>query len=160
MPMLNRFTAAAAILFATGLALLALSVRRGEGTAGIAVFIPFFVGSGPLSSLGVLCFFIGMVLLFFGMARSAAEAADAGGQEEPGAPDRPEGPARTDGPESPAPPNSPAQTTPRPHIGGVILIGPIPIVFGSDPGISKAMFYMALGLMAMFLVVLLALAFL
>jgi len=160
MPMPNRFTAASAILFATGLALLVLSVMRGEGTAGIAVFIPFFVGSGPLSSLGVLCFFGGMVLLFFGMARSAVDAAEADEPDPQGAHDGPEGPAAKDGPQNTAPPSSPAQGTARPRIGGVVMIGPVPIIFGSDPGISKTMFYVALGLMATFLVVLLALSFL
>ena len=160
MPMPNRFTAASAILFVTGLALLVLSVMRGEGTAGIAVFIPFFVGSGPLSSLGVLCFFVGMVLLFFGMARSAADAAESDEPENQGEPARPDGPAAKDGPKDPAPPTSPAQGTARPRFGGVVMIGPVPIIFGSDPGISKTMFYMALGLMAAFIVALLVLAFL
>jgi len=160
MPMLNRFTAAAAILFATGLGLLVLSVMRGEGTAGIAVFIPFFVGSGPLSSLGVLCFFGGMVLLFFGMARSAADAAESDEPENQGAPDGPDGPAANAGPQAPAPPSSPAQGTGRPRVGGVILIGPVPMIIGSDPGISKAMFYLALGLMAVFIAVLVVVALL
>jgi uncharacterized protein (TIGR00304 family) len=160
MPMPNRSTAASAILFATGLALLVLSAMRGEGTAGIAVFIPFFVGSGPLSSLGVLCFFVGMVLLFFGMARSAAEAAEADEPDNQGAHDGPEGPAAKDGPQGPAPPSDPAQGTGRSRIGGVVMIGPVPIIIGSDPGISRAMFYLALGLMAAFIVALLALAML
>ena len=160
MPILNRFTAAAAILFVTGLAMLVLSVLRGEGTAGIAVFIPFFVGSGPMSSLGVLCFFVGMVLLFFGMARSAVDAAEGDEPKHQGAPDGPKGPALNDGPKTPAPPTNPAQGTTRPRFGGVVMIGPVPIIFGSDPGISRTMFYVALGLMAAFIVALLALAFL
>ncbi len=152
MPMLNRFTAAAAGLFALGLALVALSVLRGEGTAGIAVCVPFFFGTGPLSSLGVLCFFIGVVLLFIGMARSGAGTARSEGPGPP-AGDEPEGPA------APAPGNA-GQVAPKTRAGGVILIGPVPIVFGSDPGISRAMFYLALGLMAALLVALLALAML
>ena len=160
MPMPNRSTAASAILFATGLALLVLSAMRGEGTAGIAVFIPFFVGSGPLSSLGVLCFFVGMVLLFFGMARSASDAAEGDEPKNQSAPDGPEGPALKDGHKNPAPPTSPAQGTGRPRVGGVILIGPVPMIIGSDPGISKAMFYLALGLMAVFIAVLVVVALL
>jgi uncharacterized protein (TIGR00304 family) len=150
MPMLNRFTAAAACLFIIGLVLVAVSLLRGEGSAGIAMCIPFFYGTGPLASLGVLCFFIGAVLLFFGIARSAAEAAGPELGREPAGPEGSTGPA----------PSNAAQATPRARAGGVILIGPVPVVFGSDPGISRAMFYLALGLMAALLVMLLALALL
>ena len=149
--MVNRFTASAACLFALGLALVVLSVLRGEGSAGIAVCVPFFWGTGPLASLGVLCFFIGVVLLFLGMVRSAAEASDAGELDEQAAPD---------GHRGTAVPKSTAEAAPRVRAGGVILIGPVPIVFGSDPGISRTMFYLALGLMAALIVVLIALAFL
>lgn len=185
MPMLNRFTAAAAALFAAGLVLVALSVLRGEGSAGIAICVPFFYGTGPLASLGVLCFFIGAVLLFLGIARGAAEAGWTGGEdgvpgpggageedEGPG-PGWTEGPAGREGPmphrtggaaprDAPgrAPPAPSRPAAPRARAGGVVLIGPIPVVFGSDPGISRAMFYLALGLMAAFIVVLLALALL
>jgi uncharacterized protein (TIGR00304 family) len=144
MPMLNRFTAAAACLFAAGLALVALSVLRGEGSAGIAVCVPFFYGTGLLSSLGVLCFLGGTVLFFLGIARGAGEPAQI---------DRPEPPAGSEGA-----PRMPADAPSRPRFGGVILLGPIPIVFGSDPGISRAMFYLALGLMAALVVALLVLA--
>ena len=150
MPMLNRFTAAAACLFAAGLALVALSVLRGEGSAGILVCVPFFYGTGLLSSLGVLCFFGGMVLLFLGMARSAAEAQAPDGGGGPASPDAPEVAAHGEG----------AEAAPRTRAGGVILLGPVPIVFGSDPGISRAMFYLALGLMAGLVAVLLLLALL
>jgi len=150
--MMNRFTASAACLFALGLALVALSVLRGEGSAGIAICVPFFFGTGPLASLGVLCFFGGMVLLFIGMARSGAETARSEGPGPP-AGDEPEGLTGQ------APGNA-TPVAPKTRAGGVILIGPIPIVFGSDPGISRTMFYVALALMAAFLVVLIALVFL
>lgn len=150
MPMLNRFTAAAAALFALGIALVALSILRGEGSAGLFVCVPFFFGTGLFSSLGVLCFFGGMVMLFLGMARGAAEAVGPGGGREPAGPEAPTGPASGED----------ADAAPRTRAGGVIFLGPIPIVFGSEPGISRAMFYLALGLMATLVAVLLLLALL
>ncbi|MBM4247857.1 MAG: DUF131 domain-containing protein [Euryarchaeota archaeon] len=168
MTVLNRFTAAAAGLFALGLALVALSVLRGEGSAGIAICVPFFWGTGLFSSLGVLCFFGGMVLLFLGLLRGPWELAGPDGTgPAPGSGGAPDG---TDAaPESPGgPPEGSASAiahsarapAPRARAGGVVLIGPVPIVFGSDPGISRTMFYMALSLMAALLVALLALALL
>jgi uncharacterized protein (TIGR00304 family) len=146
MPILDRFTAAAACLFAAGLSLVVLSILRGEGSAGLFVCVPFFFGTGLLSSLGVLCLFSGMVLLFLGLARGAMDRA----QPDEGAPPKDSG----------AGPGKPAGAPPRPRLGGVILLGPIPIVFGSDPGISRAMFYLALGLMAGLMAALLVLALL
>ena len=146
----DRTTVLAAALFALGIALAALSLLRGEGSAGLFVCVPFFFGTGLFASLGVLCFFGGMVLLFLGMARSAAEAQAPDGGGEPAGPDAPEVAANGEGPDA----------APRTRAGGVILLGPVPIVFGSDPGISKAMFYLALGLMAGLVAVLLLLALL
>jgi uncharacterized protein (TIGR00304 family) len=143
---LNRFTVLAAALFALGIALVALSLLRGEGSAGLFVCVPFFFGTGLLSSLGVLCLFGGMVLLFLGMARNAVLQA------------QPEGEAPLQG--AGVAPGRPAGAPPRPRLGGVILLGPIPLVFGSDPGISRAMFYLALGLMAGLMAALLVLALL
>jgi uncharacterized protein (TIGR00304 family) len=146
--MLNRLTAFAAALFALGIALVALSILRGEGGAGLFVCVPFFLGTGLFASLGVLCFLGGMVMLFLGMARGAAEAVGPGGRGGPAGPEGPAGPAAGDD----------ADAAPRTRAGGVILLGPIPLVFGSDAGISRSMFYLALGLMAGLVVALLALA--
>ena len=144
----GRSTVLAAALFALGIALVALSILRGEGSAGLFVCVPFFSGTGLWASLGVLCFFGGMAALFVGLVRGA------GGAEPQDAPEGAQGaPERPPGGEN-------ADAAPRPRAGGVILLGPIPLVFGSDPGISRTMFYVALGLMAMFLLVLLALAIL
>lgn len=140
MAMANRFMAATAGLFVLGLCLVALSVLRGEGHAGIALFIPFFYGTGPLASLGVLCFFVGMVLLFLGIGRPAMAQA-------------PE--------EVPAPREVPAanETDEKKVRGGaIIMIGPVPIVYGSDPATARRLMVLALLLMVLFIVALLALA--
>ena len=144
MAMLNRYLGSAAGLFLLGLVLVALSVLRGEGRAGIALFIPFFFGTGLLASLGVLFFFLGMVLLFIGMAQGAASTSP-GAAAAQGALDEEAG--------------SPGGTgEKRTRTGAVILIGPIPLVFGSDPGIARGMFILALALMALFIAILLLLA--
>ncbi len=146
MTMLNRSTAVAAGLFAAGIALVLLSIFRGEGSAGIVVCVPFFFGNGLLASLGVVCFIGGMVMLLLGIARAAAAQA-ARQRREPA--EETDGQARTQ-----------AGNATKTRAGGVILLGPIPIVFGSDPGMSRTMFYLASGLITAFIVVLVILALL
>jgi len=82
--MLNRYFAFAGALFTGGILLLLLSVIRGEGTAGIALFIPFFYGTGPFSSLGVLLIFLGMAALFYAFVRGAMSAAIVDARSAPG----------------------------------------------------------------------------
>lgn len=167
MPMPDRLTLAAACLFVAGLVLVLVSVLLGEGRAGIALFIPFFYGTGPMASLGVLCFFLGVVSLFLGAARGAADAggpgdreflAPPGGHEWRAAPGGQGEPAAADTDREPDSPQGPGEGAGRPRAGGVVLIGPVPVIFGSDIGISRSMFYLALALMAAFIVVMLALA--
>jgi len=146
--MANRYSIGAVALFAIGMVLLAASVLRGEGGAGIALIVPFFYGSGPLASLGVLCFFAGMVLLFFGLARGEAGAGEPVGRDE-----------AAEGGEQPADEQEgPAPAGKRTRGGAVILIGPIPIIYGSDPGMAKNLFWLALALMVLFMLVLVSLA--
>jgi uncharacterized protein (TIGR00304 family) len=142
--MLNRYFALAGALFMGGILLLLLSVIRGEGSAGIAVFIPFFYGTGPFSSMGVLLVFLGMLAFFYSFIRGEMSAAP-GEVDEDWAPEsRP-----ADGPSekraTPAPPQEPAG--PGVRGGAVILIGPVPIVFGSDRAAARNLMMLALALM-------------
>lgn len=148
-----RLIGVSIVLFAAGGALLALSVLRGEGAAGLALFIPFFYGTGPLAFLAVLLFFSGGLCLIAGFLRRLADA------WEEGAPD--EAPlnagnvwralwrgdtSRKSGSGSP---DTRLETAgARTRGGAVVLIGPIPIVYGSDPGIARWMLLLALVLMA------------
>jgi uncharacterized protein (TIGR00304 family) len=116
-------------LLIAGVALIAASVATGQGQVYLLLFIPVYVGTGALGMLGILVLFSGFFLATLGSAWR--------GVPVPAAP----APDSASSPESIAPP-SPAG--PPARYGGVIMLGPIPIVFGSDARIAKWM--MILGL--------------
>ena len=144
-PVLNRYPALAAALFTTGIILLVSSVMRGEGAVGIALIVPFFYGTGPLASLGVLCIFIGVLVIFYAALRGAiSDAMDEGERE---------GAARQAGSANDVPGRgsaaAPVQASAgrRSSGGAVILIGPIPIILGSDRTAARNLILLALVLM-------------
>ncbi len=123
---LNAYLVAALVLLGTGFSLLVGSVVLGEGTVSLIVIIPVFYGTGLLAALGVLSIIAGFFLLTIGLTQArfgAANAADiASHRTETGRYHRPKA------------------TVPqekRTKSGGFILIGPIPIIFGSDTSITK-----------------------
>ncbi len=112
---MNRYLGLAIVLVICGIVLLGYSVASGEGTAGVVIFIPVFYGSGLFAFLGVLCIMMGLILGFFGIAKGLGETRefeDFRDQQSP----RPAGP----------------RTQKSIKGGGVVLIGPIPVIFGSD----------------------------
>jgi len=127
-----------AILVA-GLIALALAVMRGEANVYLILVIPAVVGTGPLAVLGILLVFLGFFLtVFLGLAGAA--------------------------PPMPGPPQvseaGPRDAKPPSRWGGVVFLGPIPLVFGSDPQMTRTMLILGvilfLALLAVTLVVLLA----
>jgi uncharacterized membrane protein len=106
--------AVAVSALAAGVALVVYSAV--EGGASVALFLVFPVVSGSSLSFlaGVLLVFVGFVLLPFALAGGWDEA-------EP----LPRSP-------SPGPP-----TAKGGGVGGFVLIGPVPIVFGSWKGVSR-----------------------
>jgi uncharacterized protein (TIGR00304 family) len=139
---MNRYIIMAIVMVICGIALIGYSVVSGEGSAGIVVFIPVFYGSGIFAFLGVLCIMAAIILGFIGFAAQVGEMEDSPRQDEPGL-------AR--------------QTQPRPGQprtgkaikgGGVVLIGPIPIIFGSDAKTT-----MVLVVLAIILIIAVALLF-
>jgi uncharacterized membrane protein len=154
-PVSNRYFAAAGALFVGGILLLVLSVIRGEGAAGIALFIPFYIGTGPFSSMGVLLIFIGILVLFFAFFQGAAGAFQ---DEEPDiATEEPEAAAAAKGAESAGPNGTPRA---KARGGAVIMIGPVPIIVGSDSSVARNLMLLAMGLMVMAIVVMVLLAIL
>jgi uncharacterized protein (TIGR00304 family) len=123
---MNRNLALAGILGIIGLAILGYSVSQGESNASIFLFIPVFYGSGLFAFLGVLCIMGAMILGFVGFAERAAS--QNGYEPEPS-----------------------QQTSGKPKKnmkgGGVVLIGPIPIIFGSDPKTAVVLAVLALIIM-------------
>lgn len=112
---MNRYLILALILAICGIALIGYSVASGEGSAGVVLFIPVFYGSGLFAFLGVLCIMAAIFLVFFGFAAQMGAMEDFGSSQEP----------RSSQPLKP-------RTGKSIKGGGVVLIGPIPIIFGSD----------------------------
>lgn len=106
---LNRMRAVSILMIAASAILLALAAIRGELEIALVVIIPVIMGSGPLSLVGGLLLFFGLLVLllsYFGVPRRGDE------DFEP----------RLDQLEGAS----------GPKVGGVVLVGPIPIIFGSD----------------------------
>jgi uncharacterized protein (TIGR00304 family) len=121
---LNRTLILALILGVVGIILLGFSVASGEGSASIVFIIPVFYGSGLLSFLGVLCIMAALMLGFMGIAQKMAESERS----------------------QPNKSKTPSEKQPVKG-GGVVLIGPIPIVFGSSPKSAMILMVMALIIM-------------
>ena len=104
---------AAAALIVAGVALVALSISEGGATLALVVVFPVVFGSSVLFVLGVVLMFAGFVCLPFALATSAIVDA-----------------------EGPVPEGSEASAGAS-AVGGVVLIGPVPILFGSWRELSR-----------------------
>jgi uncharacterized protein (TIGR00304 family) len=97
-------------LVVSGAALTVLGVATGEVQVGLLLFfIPYLYGSSWMGGLAILLVFAGLVVLILG--RFAASNQEAGGAAQP---------------------TDPGMTKRKWEFGGVVLIGPVPIVFGSS----------------------------
>jgi uncharacterized protein (TIGR00304 family) len=110
-----------AVLLA-GLGTLALAVTREEADLYLILIVPVVVGTGPLALLGVLLVFVGFFLTFLLWNAGTAPSFEPP-VTVPGVPTTEE----------------PASTPPARRWGGVVFLGPFPIVFGSDPQMSRLM---------------------
>jgi len=104
----------ALLLFASAIILMIMSVASGDGQVGLFLIFPFMVAWGPMAVAGSVLLVLAVVSFFIGFLRSGeVTLQDAGGAD-------------------------PAAKTER-KFGGVVMIGPIPIVFGSDRKIANWM---------------------
>lgn len=109
---MNRPHAAALAALVLGLALLAYGSARGDVRAGLFLIVPFVYGTGLLPALGTLLLMAAALLWFFGHTpRSTTRAPDV---------------------EHPAHATHDERATRETRHGGIVLLGPIPIVWGSD----------------------------
>lgn len=122
-------------LFAAGVACIAASVLTGDTEVSLLLIFPVFSGSSGLFVFGtvliIFSFVVGFILLMMGQIELASP-----------------GLAR--------PEEYPGQTPGRggTKYGGVVLIGPLPIAFGSDRKIALAMLVLGIVLAIAALVVL------
>jgi len=126
-------------LFVAGVACIAASVLTGEADVSLFLIFPVFTGSSGLFLLGtaliVFSFIAGFLLLMKGQLELAG-----GNPYAPGAEAGPEGKkART-------------------RYGGVVLVGPVPIAFGSDKTMALTMLILGVVFAVVALVLLLVFA--
>lgn len=119
----------------TGLVALGWAIARGEASAYLIFIVPAVVGTGPLAFLGILLVFLGFFLTFFLWSASAVPPIV--------------GPMET-------PPGPPPETAKPRRWGGVVFLGPVPLVFGSDPQMTRMM--LILGAILFFALLLLTIA--
>lgn len=111
----NGHKLAALASLAAGAALMAYAVATGAARVGFFLFVPFVSGSGLLPLLAMGLVFAAFVLYALGSARDLADhEAERAFEARP----------REDEPQ--------AAPERRARSGGVVLLGPIPIVWGSD----------------------------
>ncbi|MDI6916965.1 MAG: DUF131 domain-containing protein [Thermoplasmatales archaeon] len=100
-----RYRRTAFMMFILGIILIGASVFFGKGKIGLFLLIPVFYGTDVFAFLGFLCIVASMFLIFYSMTQTL------GAEEEYAIPVKQERKIKG---------------------GGVVFIGPIPIVFGSD----------------------------
>jgi uncharacterized membrane protein len=113
---MNKLKLAALALIALGVAVLAIGAASGDGELIILLFIPVYRGTGPYALGGGLLIFLGIIVgLIYFFKRYAPAPYE-------GAPGKSQSPSGGQGPAGAG----------RPKTGGVVFLGPIPIVWGSD----------------------------
>ena len=124
---MNKFHLLSMIFFILGFGLILLAISSGEVKGGFFVVFPFLVGAGIYASLGILLIFLAFVMLIFGIFESFK-----GENFEIEPIEKPE--KKVEG-------------------GGVVLIGPFPIVFGTNSRIALILIVLAITLIFLFLVI-------
>ena len=130
---MNRFLAIAILLLFCGIALLGFSVAEGESSAGVFVVFPVLIGSGIWAFLGMMCIMGALIFGFMGFGARLAGFGDFD-SSEPGEPQR-----QGQGPRQ--------RTGPAVRGGGVVFIGPLPIIFGSDTKLTIVLVILAIIMM-------------
>ena len=128
---MRRLTAVAFTIFALGIALLAYAAFLGELTFTLVVIIPVVQSSSGWALAGMGLIFAAIFIFFFSMATPAGQPMD-----------------KTTAPQQMAA----APQTPAKKFGGVVFVGPIPIIFGSDKKVAKWMLVVALVIVILLIV--------
>jgi uncharacterized protein (TIGR00304 family) len=128
------------VLFAAGAALILAALAAGTADVSLFILFPVFTGTSPLFITGVLLivlsFFVGFALIMMGQLEALRHA-----------PDMPEDVEKEIHGGA-----IPESHRTKPAFGGLILIGPIPIAFGSDRSIAIFMLVAGVVLAVAFIV--------
>ncbi len=115
------------IFFIAGILILGYGVIQQEISVGIVVFFPFVIGSGPYIAISIMMFFCAMIVLLHSFS------------EEIRTIQKPRSERDTLSDET-----KDSYDTPPMKTGGIILIGPIPIVFGSTKKMVVSLLFLTL----------------
>ena len=113
---MNKLKLGALGLIVIGIVVLAVGALNGEGEFIILLFIPVYRGTGPYALGGGLLIFLGIVVGIIYLFKTYVPAPYQG----------PQGTSQAPGPKQGAPPTGGSK------YGGVVFLGPVPIVWGSD----------------------------
>lgn len=114
-----KYRRAAFILFMFGIFLIGASAVFGKGKIMLFFFIPVFYGTGILAFLGMGCIIVSMFLMFYSMTLTL------GVEEE----------------------YAPVKQGRKVKGGGIVFIGSVPIIFGSDVKTAVILMILAAALM-------------
>jgi uncharacterized protein (TIGR00304 family) len=122
-------------VFLAGVACITVATVSGEAQVQLFIIFPVISGNSLLFILGILLIFASFILGFILAAASMTEA-------EPIPPQNSASGATAQTGEAPQK---------KTRFGGVVLIGPVPIIFGSDRKMALIMILLAIVLMAIVL---------
>lgn len=118
---MNKFQILSLFCFVLGIIFFYLGFQQGEVQGGVLVVFPFIGGSGIFAFLGVISFFLAIIFFMFGFTSTLKYENIIVDPEE-----------------------RPSQKKTSVKGGGVILIGPIPIIFGSNWKITLVLMIVAI----------------
>lgn len=118
---MNNYCKFSLLFFMFGIAFFIGGIIEGTVESGIFIIFPFLIGSGIYALLGIIFFFLSILFFMVGLYSNTAEAINL--QFEKNKQDIKSGKSVKG--------------------GGVILIGPIPIIFGSNWKIAIVMVILA-----------------
>lgn len=131
----NAYWYLAVSILAAAAAVIAAGVVFGELHVGLLLFIPVIYGSSVPAGIAALLIFVAFILFAVSFGRSIEEGAET---------------------ESLSPEERGEHATERrKSIGGVIFIGPVPIIFGSDRKIAWYMMVIAVVILVLIVIALL-----
>lgn len=167
---MRALTAVGLAMILLGIAAIAVGVIRGEVTLALLVIIPVIYGSGLYALLGSLLVFLGFAITFFSMmgsqVRRYGDGYLGGDYTGDGYTEQREYPGYT-AEDYPAYPREPGQRSGtegarqrrRSDFGGVVFIGPIPILFGSGKTLKGSRLLTAMAIISAILFALFILGF-
>ncbi len=112
------------VLF-SGILFILIGVIQGDAHIALLFIIPVIYGSGLYLTIGILLIFLSFILFFVFSAASFKKQSDS--RKDRAAYEESRSKTKSD-------------------YGGVIFIGPIPIIFGKDKSIAKKMMYVGLAI--------------